>query len=249
MKTLAESPLIVRRVKPFTDSAAHALLNESARERIPNTLSSPLSKLREIYQKLDLQLGGVSLNESDLLLEMRKQATDLIRQIDHINELINLRSEMKNENEKRTLQESLCYAPDDIIHEEALDLGQVYQRLSDVSMNIHSAPVHINKKHLRKIMRELIENAFNASEAGDKLEVSSELTDTHSVIQIKDCGEGLPEYQTEALNQGRRISNSGLGLVIVNELLELYHGEIRFFSIPCRGTTVRFTIPRVKDDE
>jgi signal transduction histidine kinase len=109
--------------------------------------------------------------------------------------------------------------------------------------------MHINNSHLRKIVRELIENAFGASESGDKLEVSSELSDTDIIIQIKDTGEGLFQNQIEALNEGKRISNSGLGLVIVNELLELYHGVISFFSIPCRGTTVRFAIPRVSEDE
>lgn len=249
MKPVAKSSDVVQRAEPPRIEQKSSVIDQSARNRVPNTLSSPLSKLKKMYEKLNLELGGLSMDDSDLLLEMRQQSTALIRQIEHINDLITLRSEMSNEKEREVLLGSTTRTPDDIIYEEALDLAQVYQRLSDISINLHTVPVHINSGHLRKLVRELIDNALRYSEEGDKVEVTSELSETHIIIQVRDGGEGLLENQTEALNDRRRISSSGLGLVIVNELLELYHGELSFFSIPCRVTAVRVSLPRLAEDE
>ncbi|MEZ4778447.1 MAG: ATP-binding protein [Flavobacteriaceae bacterium] len=113
---------------------------------------------------------------------------------------------------------------------------------------------YFDKDKLEKILTNLLSNALKFTpEYG---EVSVEIEDTNKAIKISvsDTGKGLSKeeidnifnrfYQTEtAQDQG-----TGIGLALVKELVELYHGQISVDSMEGSGTTFKVLLPYRKID-
>lgn len=104
---------------------------------------------------------------------------------------------------------------------------------------------------LRQIATNLISNAIKFTDSGQILVLLQvvEENDAHKTIQlcVKDTGIGISETQQNLLFNAfaqadssitRRFGGSGLGLVIVQKLVQLMQGEIKLTSQLTRGTTI-----------
>jgi two-component system phosphate regulon sensor histidine kinase PhoR len=101
-----------------------------------------------------------------------------------------------------------------------------------------------------------VENAFNYTLAGGKIDIGARLEHNSQfvLISIADTGVGIPEsFRERAWLRFERveehalqfdIAGTGLGLPIVKELVELHHGQVWFDSKVGEGTTfyVRFPV-------
>ena len=72
----------------------------------------------------------------------------------------------------------------------------------------------------------------------------------HLEISIDDDGPGIPPARREAaLKRGGRLDQtapgSGLGLDIVREIAELYHGSLQLEDSPYGGLRAHLTLPGV----
>lgn len=107
------------------------------------------------------------------------------------------------------------------------------------------------------IIRNLISNAIKFTEQGGVIHISSETIQeeggSYEKIAVADNGIGIPyEIQDKLLrldSQHTSLGTSGergtgLGLVIVKELVELNGGKIWFESEPNKGSTFYFTLPK-----
>lgn len=112
-------------------------------------------------------------------------------------------------------------------------------------------PVLADAQRLQQIISNLVYNALRHTPEGGLVVAQAEVNDRHMQISISDTGLGMDEetaagvfnryYQSE-LNR-RHGEGSGLGLHIVNQLVEAHGGRIWVTSKPGEGTTFAFTIP------
>ena len=95
-------------------------------------------------------------------------------------------------------------------------------------------PVLMNPVSLKRVLNNLIENAFRYSQ-GD-IHIRSQLKDGNKIvcIQIMDCGPGIPPEQLsrvfEPFTRGdtaRGSEGSGLGLAIVKRIVDVHGGSIK----------------------
>jgi signal transduction histidine kinase len=221
--------------------------SRSVPNNFTDTLNPALSRLHDLYSRLDIAPGGLKPDQVDTFLELRHQALQLNQQVDHLVELINLRSQFQDKKEREHLRKMICRNPDDILYEEALHHAQGEHRISDISIHVHSATVKINSDHLRIVMSELIQNAYQYSDRGSEVEVVSTLTENSLKIEIKDKGYGMSERKSEKLNTIASSDSDSLGLQIVHEVLTFFNGTFSLFSIPGNGTTVTFSIPLAEE--
>lgn len=117
--------------------------------------------------------------------------------------------------------------------------------------------VFADKNAVLTIIRNLVSNAIKFTSTGGKVSVNVILEDDFVKVEIEDTGIGMSEKQVDSLFQidkkmtqkgtaGER--GSGLGLVLVRELIELNKGKIMAESTKGKGTKICFTLPLVKKE-
>ena len=110
---------------------------------------------------------------------------------------------------------------------------------------------------LQQIVMNLVNNGIKFTESGG-IHIRMYLADTkHWELVVKDTGRGIPQEDIshifDAFHQvdtktTRQEGGFGLGLSIVNQLVQLMKGEIKVLSTLERGTTFTITLPLDEQD-
>ncbi|MFZ5517359.1 MAG: hybrid sensor histidine kinase/response regulator [Candidatus Zhuqueibacterota bacterium] len=114
----------------------------------------------------------------------------------------------------------------------------------------HQSLYPIFHNHLKSILSELLENAIKFSANGGLVELSILNSSGGLTIDITDQGIGVPESEIPKLytkfyqynRQKMEQQGAGLGLTIVQSIVNLYNGQIEFRSEVGVGTRVRIVI-------
>jgi two-component system, sensor histidine kinase and response regulator len=137
-------------------------------------------------------------------------------------------------------------AAHEVIPELARPIAKRYKRESDLDLHLASASLLIPPDNFRKIIEELVENAFKFSERGKPVHVISEITNSTYHITIADHGRGMTPEQIARIGPhiqfDRKIyeqQGAGLGLIIAKRLTELLGGQFSLHSKPGVETTVK----------
>lgn len=138
---------------------------------------------------------------------------------------------------KRTLQRIHQHKP----HQSGDGTG-----VSIALVNVHGQFVAGDRQDVEEMLGNLMDNACKW--AANRVRVSAENTGKDVVIVIADDGPGVPEeLRAEVLARGKRLDEatpgSGLGLNIVHELAEMYHGTLVLDASDLGGLSVRLTLP------
>jgi PAS domain S-box-containing protein len=118
-----------------------------------------------------------------------------------------------------------------------------------VSVDISDAvpPVHLDRSQIKQVFFNLIKNALEAMPDGGALKIVFAVGDVYVDIAFIDTGRGI------ALEEMRRVfepyhttkaKGSGLGLMIVQRIIEEHGGEIELSSKPGTGTCFKIRLPR-----
>jgi two-component system sensor histidine kinase/response regulator len=124
--------------------------------------------------------------------------------------------------------------------------AQQAQREKDLVLRIEPADVPITEEHLKKIVEELVGNAFKFSEPGTPVVVATSQEGGQFVLMITDRGRGMTPEQIANVGAHMQFERkfyeqqgAGLGLIIAKRLTELLGGQFRIESTPGQQTTVR----------
>lgn len=105
--------------------------------------------------------------------------------------------------------------------------------------------------YLDLIVNNLLSNAFKFTGAGECITVKLSKEDNHLVLQVADTGIGIPsEKQEKIFERFYQIENgregTGIGLSLVQRLVELHHGRITLQSEPGKGSIFTIYLPQDK---
>ena len=92
----------------------------------------------------------------------------------------------------------------------------------------------------------LVQNAIQASAAGQEVEVRIERTDGAVKIWVTDQGHGIPSQHLESVFNPfftTKPEGVGLGLPIVAKIIDEHQGRIEVFSDPGKGTKFEIVLP------
>lgn len=99
------------------------------------------------------------------------------------------------------------------------------------------------------IVNNLLSNAFKYTESGQSITVTLKEENNYLVLQVSDTGIGIPInkqgkiferfYQIESEHVG-----SGIGLSLIQRLVELHHGHIELDSEEGKGSTFSVYLPQ-----
>ncbi len=106
--------------------------------------------------------------------------------------------------------------------------------------------VAIDPNQMKQVLINLIKNALEAIEADGKITLTTRLMKDQIHLAVTDTGKGIPpEVMAEIFNPffTTKKSGTGLGLPVVNKIVEDHHGTITVESTPQRGTTFTVILP------
>lgn len=219
---------------------------------LPHELNTPLNGILS-YSKL--LLDDYELFEQDEVLEMLGAIYTSGQRLYRLTQNFLLSAELEliakdSERVKSLRSSEVKTSTQPIIADVATQKAQEANREADLQIELSEGIVRISEPRFKKIVEEIIDNAFKFSTAGTQIRVLSNSTDKTFNVYVCDRGRGMTQEQIANLGAyvqfERKLyeqQGSGLGLSLAKRLVELYGGNLTIESIPGQQTTVQVSLP------
>jgi signal transduction histidine kinase len=139
--------------------------------------------------------------------------------------------------------------PIEIIEYIAKERAEEYAREDDLILEISELSIPFYTDDFKKVVRELIDNAFKFSDQGTSVRVEFILRDGCPTLIVSDDGRGMKLEQIQSIKAFQQFERDyyeqqglGLGLAIVKGLVEIYDGNLAIESKPDYGTSIIVTL-------
>lgn len=109
--------------------------------------------------------------------------------------------------------------------------------------------ISIDEFRMKQALINLMTNAIQASPSGGCVIVSAEMRKRDLIIDVTDCGDGIPIEKREEIFSPfftTKKEGVGLGLPIVKKVVEAHEGNLRIIDNPRGGLTFRIVLPGVR---
>ena len=188
---------------------------------------------------------SVILNNAYLI---KTEIGDRDRALDYINESVGRINEIFNDLGERTLTGNLVKVLGDLVSSVRESL--VYLERSDVEVVFESSLevlfCNYDPTKLRRVVNNLVYNAFEAMPTGGKVCVSVDRVDNQAVIKVSDTGRGIPfDVVDKVFNPyfTTKQFGMGLGLSICKQIVTAHQGSISVSSKLGEGSIFTVSIP------
>lgn len=107
-------------------------------------------------------------------------------------------------------------------------------------------PILIDQERMYRVLANLLDNARKAMKKGGKLLLRAYNADDVAVIEVQDDGIGMDEETKRRIFDpfySKMSGGTGLGMLIVANIVEAHHGQIQIESEPGKGTRVIISLP------
>ncbi|MBW3586650.1 MAG: HAMP domain-containing histidine kinase, partial [Cyanobacteria bacterium 0813] len=128
--------------------------------------------------------------------------------------------------------------------------AQKVDRSDDLLLTLEEADIALSERYLSTILHELIDNALKFSSPETTIKVSSQVVGERLHLSVHDSGQGMTEEQIAKIGAFMQFERkkyeqqgTGIGLKIVQKIVELAGGEFSITSIYQKETTVHLTLP------
>lgn len=154
---------------------------------------------------------------------------------------------------RKSLKREKVARADSFVRLLARERAEAFQRGGDLEIAFpEQVCIRISADHLRKILDELIDNAFKFSQPKTLVKVSCTVhrETSQCEIQVCDQGRGMDFHQVRSVAGFMQFDRSrheqqglGLGLSMARQLAHLYGGGLSIKSAPGKGTTATLQLP------
>lgn len=229
---------------------------ERAYDKQRRFLSDASHELRTPLAILQTDLEN-ALRQDDLLRATREQAQSYLEEVKRMGRLVNdllLLSRFDEENV--TVQTSSTINVPDVV-QTAVTRLQGIAKEKNVFLDLSHRPgealkVKANADLLLQALTNVIHNAIVYNASGGHVTVVTSVEGHHVRVVITDTGVGIAADDLEKIferfyradkSRSRQTGGSGLGLSIVQTLIEQMDGSVDIQSTPGKGTTVIMFLP------
>jgi signal transduction histidine kinase/CHASE3 domain sensor protein len=255
----------MRLAKGFADEAAMAITNARLYERVKEEgkgLQARLKQLEHLAETLahDLRSPGERMGEFAALLvgeyanRLDERATRWLRFIEENGKLLRERVEdllaVARIGGRTVSLEAVAPAlvVQDVLKSRAGELERQHVR---VRTDGTSPPVACHRAYFHQAMDNLVSNAikFSAGRPDPSIDITWKQAGDRVKFSVSDNGAGIPESERRRVFepfvrlQPATTKGSGIGLAIVQRIVELYGGEVWVEPGTRAGCTVSFTLP------
>ncbi len=242
--------------KPFT---LDQLIDEIERAQVTLVQNTNSHQLSELFRRLvhqinnplmsivgGAQLGMLELGDAEAIRKRMVGIIESTRRITGINkEILNIGYATEDKIEKVNIADIL---------DDCLNMFGDLMILKEVSLekelDAHQLSVTAHKFSLEQVFKNLILNAIDSmdSRPEKQLKVKAEIDEASSsiTIDIHDTGCGIPEkFVDQIFNQHftTKENGTGLGLLVVKDIVERHKGKVEVRSKAGEGTTFKVILP------
>jgi two-component system sensor histidine kinase KdpD len=219
-------------------------LRSAMLDSVTHELRTPLTAIRAAATML---IGQSDIEEADrreMYSVVEEESARLDRLIGQAVEMAQLDSEsLQVRAQPQSLREVI-----DLALEDTRSL--VRHRAIEVNVPEDQPPIAMDRELVRRVLRQLIENAAKYSPAELPITLSSELFEDRLMVTVSDRGPGIDAADQPFVfdkffrgKQRERVQGSGMGLAIARAILRAHGGGIEVSSSAERGTSFRFWLP------
>ncbi len=213
---------------------------------LPHELRTPLVGIIGFGELLTMDTASYTPAEiAEMATGIVDSGVRLLRLIDHY--LLFMQLELTRE--QNPFPDAWCDAHT-VIQQSARQTAEAHRRESDLLVDVMEAAVTIDADSYRKLVCELVDNAFKFSRPGTPVTVTGRVEDGMFALRITDQGAGFAPDEIKRIGafvqfgrKRREQQGSGLGLVIAKRLAERRGGALEIDSQLDAGTTVCVRIP------
>jgi len=206
---------------------------------VAHEIGNPLNALNIHLQLLDREIRKLSSDDADRFKELVDVARNEVARLDQIITQF-LRA-------LRPARPKLVLSQVETILKEALVLLRQETRDRNIEIKVdcpETLPkVRVDPNQIKQVFFNIIRNAFQAMPDGGKLGIVLNASSEHMVISFRDTGVGIAPEDFGRIFKAYHTTKkegSGLGLMIVQRIIQDHGGQIELVSKPNEGT--RFTI-------
>jgi two-component system OmpR family sensor kinase len=213
-------------------------------------LRTPLVTLRgyaELYR-----IGALK-NKADVTDAMNRIESEAIRMSELVENLLAL-ARMDEATPLARVQENLTELSRVSIRDAKVNAKTIDFKITDLAGAETNEDVFgmVEASSFRQVLTNLLANAARFSKDGSSIEIALGATPTHTVLEVRDHGEGIPAPLREKVferfyradnSRNRETGGSGLGLSIVKTIVERHGGAIMALETDGGGATFRVELP------
>ncbi len=220
---------------------------------INHDFRSPLTLIKGYVDRMAAnKTNFLSKETEEDMLHLRENADMLVNMTGQIQNLIKL------DEGKLSVQwnEIKVVSVISSIHKMYDSLSDVQGKRLELLLEADEFVIHADLGYFRKILYNLISNAFRYTSTGAVITIEVRNTGAQAEIRVRDTGQGidaehLPHifdrfYQVPD-HDYKSVEGFGIGLALVKELVELHEGSIEVESEPGAGTTFTLMLPHNLD--
>jgi signal transduction histidine kinase len=235
----------------LTDVSEHRR-EETRRSDLYVTLTHDLrSPLNAILLRTEIALaGGRGLISAELLSDLRRVQRLVQDQVSMINDFLELARLDEPALKLERAPVDVCQ----ILRQTTEDLEPLAssRQISLSLLHPCNAVAFGDRRRLLQVTTNLVGNAIKFTPAGGRVTAQASSGDSEVRVVITDTGGGVdPEvantlfyrFQTTQAESDGSGASSGLGLMIVRQIVELHGGQVGFESDPGHGSRFWFTVP------
>lgn len=204
-------------------------------------LRTPLTSLRTNAQVLS-RAGELSVEE------LHQITDDMVTQVDELAALVTDLGELARGERSEGALERLRL--DDSV-DECVETARTYARIRDITIDVEMETSFVEARHdrLNRAISNLLTNAVKFSPEGGHIAVRS----SEGTVSVSDSGPGIADEDRQYVfdrfwrsPSARSLPGSGLGLSIVAQVVEEFHGTVTVDRDPILGGA-RFTLTFPQD--
>ncbi len=220
-------------------------LNQEFISNVSHEIQSPLTSIKGFTLLLrNEQLSTTERNHYlDIIERESNRLSNLSTNMQKLSWLEEINPDLKKQN----------FRLDQQIKEVVLTMEYHWSRKDiELSVQLQEVQCFANQELLSQVWINLLDNAVKFTPSHGQIQIEMATTQKGIVVNIKDNGIGMTEEEQVRIferffksdrSRNREKKGSGLGLSIVQKIIELHHGTIDVTSVPKEGTTFTITLP------
>ena len=225
------------------------ILKQAVVHSVSHELRTPMLQVKSAVALLN-EDENTNRNIVELAMEATTRLESGIRNVTLLNELMNESSNVESFTAVPIIQ---------IIQAALRNLGRSWEHKKDIERveivpNAHTSTVLCDKQRLTIAIQLLLDNALKFSR--DKVKVKFVHSGSKVAVSIRDKGIGIPQDQLDRIfepfyqidgSSTRRFGGMGIGLAIVQLIMEQHCTAIQIESTHGKGSTFTFDLKAVSD--
>ncbi|HJV21131.1 MAG TPA: ATP-binding protein [Holophagaceae bacterium] len=215
---------------------------------VAHDLRSPLTTLMLLADQLALDASDGHAPQASQLDLLRQEAGRIEALLQRLLDQAKAESFLQTAYRKRMTPRQAMEGLPEVLRLKARGRGLSFRFEEGAGCDL--AHVEVDPLGIQQVLLNLAGNAFKFTKAGGEVTLRSRVEGGSWILEVADTGRGMSESQIERLfrpfQQGEvrdAAQGWGLGLSIVQNLVETHGGRITVTSAPGQGSTFRVELP------